>query len=106
MDRYQTMLALRCVLEEVLQQGDVKGLLARENEIDHLYHLLQTREEEEYNQVEIDMLNELVELNDSVKMLVTESMNQMQQTHALSSRVSRSYDSAGVNESYFYDGKF
>lgn len=106
MDRYQTMLTLKSVLEEVLRQGEVKNLMARENEIDHLYHLLQSREQEEYNQVEIDMLNELLELNDSVKLLVTKSMNQMQKTHALSSKVSKSYDSVGINESYFYDGKY
>lgn len=106
MDRYQSMLRLKAVYEEILHEGDGKLFLEREDEVDHLFLVMQSTDEGPYNKLESDMLKNLSELNHSIECLLIKSMNRMKQVHAMTPKVSKQYDNTGVIESYFYDRKY
>ena len=105
MDRYQTLLQLKNIYEEILQGGDGRVFLQREEEVDNLFLILLSREDEEYSQLEMDMLKVLSELNHSMESLLNASMNQMKRNHVMSSKVSKQYDAPTLIDSYFYDRK-
>lgn len=105
MERYQAMLQLKEIYDDILSVGDGERYLQREAEVDNLFHMLELSEDEPYNSIEIELLQILSELNHSMESLLITSMNRMQQSRAMSTKLSKRYDAPLVTDSYFYDRK-
>ena len=105
MERYQTMIQVKELYEEILATGDGEYYLQREEEIDNLFLILQSSDKKTYSPLEIEMLQTLSELNQSMELLLTNSMNRMRKTRAMSTKLVKKYDASINTDSYFYDRK-
>lgn len=105
MNRYQTMVKLKSIYEEILVENQASAFLERESDIDQLYAELQSNEREPYTDSEMDILGTLLELHQRTEELLSISMSELKRAQAMSSRVSKQYDNYSVTDSYFYDRK-
>lgn len=106
MERYNVMQQLKWMYEKILESGDAKNFMKQEAEIDELFDILQLKATDgPYNQQELESLHDLVQLNDSMKSLLSSDMKQMEVKRNMSPKISQQYDTPAFTDSYFFDKK-
>lgn len=106
MERIQIMQDVKHLYEAIIEAGDAKFYLDKQEDIDHLYEILYSMQAEPYTAPEKELLQELIQFNALVQSMVKTALDRMQKSHDLSPVVARHYEQRAYNEAYFYDKKY
>ncbi|WP_153980134.1 hypothetical protein [Paenibacillus xylanilyticus] len=105
MERYQVMVLLKKLYEEIIESQDAKIYLLHEERIDQLFNVLHSKENKQYDLNELVILSDLNELNNSIQALIELALNRMQKSHDMAPLLTKQYETAILTESYFIDRK-